>query len=288
MSHRQHGTRVKYVVDKCRCAPCRQANSLAAAERRRLNAYGRPAYIDATPARTHVRRLGAQGMGWKRVARAAGLSPSTVWKLMYGDPARGRQPNKRVKPATAAKILAVELDLADGAKIDATGTRRRLQGLVAIGYSQSYLARRLGIHPGNFGTMFHHRGQVVVATARAVADLYDELSMTPRQAVDQRTKISISRAKNQAARSMWLPPLAWDDDTIDDPAAQPEVGFEVARTKADVDEVAVQRFIDGDLPPSMLTTADRREVVARWQALGHPLNELDRRGLNSRRYIEAA
>jgi hypothetical protein len=221
MSHRLHGTRVKYVVDSCRCDACREANRVESAAARRQRLYGHPAYIDAEPARRHVRSLGAQGMGWKRVARAGGLSPSTLWKLMYGDPNRNRQPNKRIKPETSAAILAVELDLADGANIDATGTRRRLQGLVAIGYSQSYLAGRLGQNPGNFGTMFHHRGQVVVATARAVADLYDELSMTPRIATGPRTQQSITRAKNRATWFMWLPPLAWDDDDIDNPFATP-------------------------------------------------------------------
>ena len=86
-------------------------------------------------------------------------------------------------PLLASAVIGVVFVL------EAHGTRRRLQALVAIGYSQSYLADRLGIHAGNFGTMFHHRGQVTVATARAVADLYDELSMTPRVGTDQRTKI---------------------------------------------------------------------------------------------------
>lgn len=219
---RQHGTRAKYVVEKCRCDECREANRVAAAERTRLKAYGRyESYIDAAPARAHVNALGAQGMGWKRVARAAGLSPSTVWKLMYGDPSRNREPNKRVKRVTADAILGVELDLAPGAKVDATGTRRRLQGLVTLGYSQSKLAERLGVGPANFGTMFHHRGQVLKATADAVQVIYDELSMTPAVPTSSHDAGGIQRAKNRAAYFKWLPPLAWDDEAIDDPTATP-------------------------------------------------------------------
>ena len=196
MTHRQHGTHVKYVIDKCRCADCRAASTAYEAHRTRQRAYGIDAYVDASPARAHVRRLGAQGMGWKRVARAADLSPSTVWKLMYGDPTRNRVPNKRIRPATAAAILTVELDLADSAVIDNTGTTRRIQALVAIGWSQSSIARRLDIEPSNFHLLVHGRRRAQVRTARAVAELYDELSMTPAPTGDRHRTTSRTRALN--------------------------------------------------------------------------------------------
>lgn len=286
---REHGTRAKYVVEKCRCDLCRASATAYARDVNRRKAYGTyVSYVDAEPARRHVRRLGAQGMGWKRVSHAAGLSPSTVWKLVYGDTKRYGRPSNRVMPKTAAAILSVELDLADGAKIDATGTSRRLRGLVAIGYSQSFLAQRIGVRPTNFGPLVHDRERVTVATARAVSDLYDELSMTPRVGTDHRTKISVSRARRYAERMKWLPPLAWDDDTIDDPFMRPETAVKVSRLAVDADEVAVQRFIEGDLPLKSLTPADRVEVVRQWKAAGRPLKELERRGMNPFRYDEAA
>ena len=56
------------------------------------------------------------------------------------------------------------------------------------------------------------REQVAVATAQLVRELYDELAMVtgPSQ-----------RARTLAAKHGWAPPLAWDDETIDDPAARP-------------------------------------------------------------------
>lgn len=36
---RDHGTRARYVVEKCRCAPCTEANRAGHAKARRLVAY---------------------------------------------------------------------------------------------------------------------------------------------------------------------------------------------------------------------------------------------------------
>lgn len=64
-------------------------------------------------------------------------------------------------------------------------------------------------------------GEVTKSMAERVAKLYDQLwDVRPSQA-DHRDKISVSRATAYACKRAWLPPLAWDDDTIDNPAAQP-------------------------------------------------------------------
>lgn len=247
MSHRAHGTRVKYVIDKCRCDDCREASRAAEAIRRRDRAYGIQSYIDAQPARDHVSALGQQGMGWKRVARTAGLSPSTVWKLMYGDPARGREPNKRIRPATAEAILSVELDLADGARIDGLGVARRLQALVALGWSMSKLADCLGVHPTNFTPIIHGRRDTTVGTDRAVRDLYDALSMTLPPESRHHEKSSATRARRYAVIAGWAPPLAWDDDALDDAAAVPDLGEQSKRdTVEDFDWLVEQ----GESPQS--------------------------------------
>ena len=58
--------------------------------------------------------------------------------------------------------------------LDACGTRRRLQALVAIGYPKAQLARRLRLGPVQFKTLLR-RDKVTAATARAVQALYDDL-----------------------------------------------------------------------------------------------------------------
>jgi hypothetical protein len=111
---RLHGTRARYVMGPgpgqgpgCRCAPCRAANRAAENQRTKLIAYGRwQPYVDAGPAREHVRQLAARGIGWKQAAMLAGVPTGAMSKLLYGGPG-GRPPSQRVRPGTAAAILAV-------------------------------------------------------------------------------------------------------------------------------------------------------------------------------------
>src|SRR5690606_26964470 len=117
---------------------------------------------------------------------------------------RVREPSKRVLRTTAEKLLAVQLDLADGAQVDATGTTRRIRALVALGWSQSKLADRLGIQRSNFHLAGGTRPTVLAATEKAVETLYDELSMTLPPRAGHRDKIAYSRARRYATERGWL------------------------------------------------------------------------------------
>jgi hypothetical protein len=245
MAERKHGTKAKYVVDRCRCTPCKAGNRAYENRRKRLIAYGQwEPYIDAAPVRAHVEQLRAAGLGWKRIASLAGLGSSTVWKLIYGDSRRGQAPVKRMRRETAEKLLAVhaDLDLIGGAaKVDATGTRRRVQALVAIGWSQSKLADQIGMTPSNFGQMLQ-RDKVMAHTARSVIDLYERLWNTAPPESDWRDKIAASRARHYAAERGWVPPLGWDEADLDDPAAGPAEAAEAVG----VDEIAVELALSGN------------------------------------------
>lgn len=235
-----HGTRAKYVRDRCRCDACRTANTRRLAEWRRRKAeesHGArpPSLVDAGPARRHVRALMDAGVGWKRVAELSGVAPSVVSKLIYGAPFRGAPPSARIRPVTEHRLLAVKADVADGALVDATGSRRRLQALMAVGWSGSRLGRELGLDPTNFHAMIH-RARVEAATARAVRHLYDRLWDRAPKAGSRWEAGAITRAKAAARRLGWAPPVAWDDDTIDDPAARPDVG-ERGSSRLDLAEV---------------------------------------------------
>jgi hypothetical protein len=231
---RAHGTRARYAHGPgpgkgpgCRCADCSAANRAADSQRSRAILYGRwQPYVDAEPVREHLRALAAAGIGHRRAGELAGVSSGALSKILYGGPGN-RPPSRRVRPQTAAAILAVRpspQQLAPGALVDVTGTRRRAQALVACGWSQARLARELGLTAANFCAMLR-RDQVSAATARAVAGLYDRLWNRPPPEHDQRTKIAASRARNHAEREGWPPPLAWDDEHIDAPDAQPAEGW---------------------------------------------------------------
>jgi DNA-binding CsgD family transcriptional regulator/DNA-binding Xre family transcriptional regulator len=222
----QHGTRAAYVADHCPCPPCRAANRAYENNRSRQALYGRWApFVDAAPAREHVRACMAAGLGTRRICAISGVSRAALVSLLYGTQRTSGPPvpATRIRPETAERLLAVQIstdNLAGGVCVDAIGTRRRLQALVAIGWSRAELGRRIGVTPQNFTSLLA-TGQVTVRTAAAVRALYDALSMQPRSADDHPTRININRARHSAAAAGWVPPLAWDDEDIDDPAARP-------------------------------------------------------------------
>lgn len=225
LASHQHGTRLGYVVDKCRCTPCREAAVAYERNRRKQTIYGRydSGRVDATPVRDHIQFLMANGVSYKQTAKLSGVSLSAVGAILYGRHERGHAPYPRVHKTTAEKILAVRPvpeSMADGRVVDGTGTARRLRALVAIGWSQSRLAERLGIMPSNAGPIFHGRN-VTAGTARAVRRLYNELWDQPQTGTDWHSKAAAMRSINRAAANGWLPPMAWDDETIDTPETAP-------------------------------------------------------------------
>ncbi|MFI8531760.1 hypothetical protein ACIGMX_16160 [Streptomyces aquilus] len=108
----------------------------------------------------------------------------------------------------------------DLAQTDATGTVRRLQALVAAGWPVLYIAAELGMFPTAVSRLMRKR-VVTLCTARRVAAVYDRLwAVDP--ATHGATPKGILRARNLAHAMRWAPAGAWDDDTIDDPAAFPD------------------------------------------------------------------
>lgn len=62
-----HGTRACSVHDMCQCAPCRHAHATYEYDRQRQHVYGRwENYVDAEPARAHVRTRQEAGLGYKQ------------------------------------------------------------------------------------------------------------------------------------------------------------------------------------------------------------------------------
>ena len=206
-----HGLRSTY-NNGCRCEPCRAAQSRYAKRMRFLAETGRPTLVDSAPARSHVALLRAAGLGRQAIAERAGVSRIVVYRLAGSCKER---PTLRIRRDTEARILAVDpVSPCDFSNVGTTGTTRRLRALVAIGWTQTELARRIDWDLANLNCIvLARRTAVTVDTARMIAALYDELSMTPGPSL---------RARRLAERRGWLPPLAWDDEQIDDPDHQPQ------------------------------------------------------------------
>lgn len=263
--HKHDGSLVCYNLHQCRCRPC-SAHRMQTEERRRKDkAYGRydSGLVDAEPVREHLLMLGEFGLGYKRVAAIAGLGITPVRNVIWGrqDPGpRKGEMQKRIKRETAEAILAVKPDislLAGGARIPARGTHRRLQALVARGWSQSKLADRLNVERGNFGTMMA-REHVTADLHRRAERLFDELWDQEPPHEEWRDKIAYARTLSYAKQRRWLPPLAWDDidNDVEPPVADDE--------EVGVDEMAVELAIAGERV--RLTPAERRECVTRLHA----------------------
>jgi len=213
--------------------------------RERDIAYGRweSQWWDAAPVREHVLALRAAGMGSRRICEISGVARSVLQALINGRRKYDWRPSVRISAANAEALLAVPLTVARGARVDATGTTRRLRALVAIGYTQAYLCRAIGVTPTNGSPLFiGSRTQVLRSTAEAVTSVYNALSMRPGPSAS---------ARNRAATLNWAPPLAWDEETIDLPGATAERG--------DTERVGfAERFLEmRELDYSDLVIADR-------------------------------
>lgn len=149
--------------------------------------------MDAEPVRRHVRSLQSTGMGWKRIAREAGIHASVLWKLLYGCPQRGTGPSKRVRPATAAAVLAVKPKLTRGQRIDAAETWVRIADVMALGYSKRWIAEQLG----NRRALQIGKHSVEALTAYKVLRLW-ERTTEPRLARTPAQRAAVTRSRNQA------------------------------------------------------------------------------------------
>jgi hypothetical protein len=289
-ANHQHGTNACYVHDKCRCEPCAAARKAQDGWRRRQQAYGRyQRYVDASPVREHVRALMDAGMGLKRIVKVSGVSQGALWKLMYGkrQPDGTQAPSRRVLRETAEKLYALDpnwgapLQLADGAVLDeqtSAAAARKLQALVALGWPMSAIGRRLGLNSTrNVIPVVKGERRITVATAKKADALFDELCMTLPTAETRFQQAAITRSLNFAKQHGWLPPLALDD--LD------QSGDELLD---DIDEVAIQRLMGGDLTVR-LSNAERVELVRRWTASGRSLAEMQRvTGINTHRHSREA
>lgn len=142
-------------------------------------------------------------------------------------------------------------------RVDATGTRRRIQALAAIGWTFSEQARRAGV-----SVQALHRYTRTETTTPVVRDrvhrLYDELSGTPGPS---------KYARTTAARHGWARPIDWDDDALDDPGSAPwTTTFD---TEVDLDPVVVDRLLAGTdwraigaTRAERIAAAERTPVVA--------------------------
>lgn len=163
--------------------------------------------------------------------------------------------------------------------VDATGTRRRLQALARIGWPPSSLEPHIGRASSTIGD-WYRREKVHRDTAALVTHAYEQLSMTPGPS---------QRAAALAAARDWPPPLAWDEGTIDNPAATPRGTLNHKPKRRDpneIDPVNVERLLLLERVKGS-TRAEKEAAMARWVAAGGSINALcDAHGWQQGRYVD--
>jgi hypothetical protein len=209
-------------------------------------------FVDAAPAIAHIADLRTNyRMSVDAIAEAAGLGYATVSRLAYPD--TGVPIQWGIRPRVEQAILRTTiLDAPDQAWVAAFGAARRLQALAAIGWPDATLALEVGV---TRQCIRHWREtpHLAARNLRRVVALYDDLSMTPGPS---------DWWRRRAAEQGWAPPLAWDDETIDDPQAGPQLGG----PSVGVDDAVVARVLAGE--PESTTAAERVVLVPLLHARG--------------------
>jgi hypothetical protein len=167
---------------------------------------GRVGYVPAEQAAAHVRALRDLGWTYEQIARRAGVSTWVPHRAATGH-------TRQLWMDREAALLSVPLEpRASHRGVDPTGTRRRVQALAWMGWPCREVARRAATTQPSLSTLIQPHRRISYSLAQKVARVYEELSGTPGPS-------PMAAAKARGAG--FAPPLAWDDDTIDDPAAGP-------------------------------------------------------------------
>ena len=193
------------------------SNSPAYQKRWRLDReLGRTRSRDAAPVRAHINVLLASRLSLRAIADLAEVSPSSVHSICTG-----RQGT--VRHDTAKRILAVTVDgvtsrpLRSGF-VPAVGARRRIEALLAIAWRHEDITAAMpGVKTSSRLVLHQVGGWVSRDTFDAVAAAYTALSGRPGPSERTRRRATVLR---------YAPPLAWEDDDIDDPYAAPVPGYE--------------------------------------------------------------
>lgn len=170
-------------------------------------------YIPSPPVADRIRELRSVGYSMADISELTGLDKTTLDRIVAGR-------RKQVQVNTYLMLMGVPSPSTFVAKgvhnqgrlrIPNVGTRRRLRALAAIGYSLEHLAKEFGVTV----TPVHQwmtRDHVAPETACRVRDVFERLQALPGPS---------NNAALRAKAKGWPPPMAWDEDTIDDPDAEP-------------------------------------------------------------------
>lgn len=235
----------------------RAAHARWCARRRKLIAMGQwQPFVDAEPVRQHIRAINKAGMSTRILSEKLGLPKSALEHLMWR---REGVSSQLVRRETAEAVMAYWPGLDDlpaYSLLDAIGVARRVQALMTLGWTRRCMAAKSGMAERSLSRALR-KGQVTVELARRIEALYDEL-WKRRPMPDEVSEVVAHRTRVYAAAMGFTGPLAWDDDTIDDPTAVPMT--DAAEPTATEGGNVAARWLLGE--SVVLGPEDRKEVLA--------------------------
>jgi hypothetical protein len=207
----EHGQYGYAKREKCKCDLCLTAQRRYSKARQYDADTGRPRKIDATPSREHLERLLASGVSVQQIFVATGrkVNKEQIDRIRSGA-------SRKVYRATEGILLAVTREQAVEATytyVDAVGVRRRIEALRWLGWSLPALAEPLGVSYSAVH-LYTQRDRVRTDTVAKIDEVYRRLCNAPGP--DERERW-------RAYRAGFVPPAAWDEDTIDDPEVKPDL-----------------------------------------------------------------
>lgn len=216
-------------------------------------------YVDAELVRQHLKKINAEGMSYRAICERLGLPhESSLQHVLWGRGQWGQ--GQKVNRETAERVLAYWPtldDLPESALIDATGSRRRVEALAVQGWSRNAVARRIGMRQDNFRKAIK-QGLVTARLARRVAAAYD--AWWDEDPLDHGVSLNaVSRVRAGAVRAGFLGPLAWDDESIDDPSSVPVV--DAVKPVATEGENVADRWLMGE---SVILDREARQEVLQY------------------------
>jgi transcriptional regulator with XRE-family HTH domain len=197
-----HGTRARYVGQRCRCDACRKANREYARQRARAAVdaarqapasddgrkrcmCGTKLYansicgicndcrhkliyngaVDATPVREHLLKLRAQGVGYRQVVDAAGVGRTTLQNVMSGLA-------NTIRADSLRRILEVDGNaLSDRARVPAAPTHSLIRRMMdEDGFTRAEIAKRAGV---SLSTLYSTRSMMFARIELRVRQLYN-------------------------------------------------------------------------------------------------------------------
>ena len=227
----EHGTWRCYVDHGCRRAECREAWRVYGAGRNRQIAYGRLAvdhYVTGAHARAHIEHLRSSGLSIRAIARESGIAPVTIRRVIAGHRTRTSTQDKLLEVLPGRQEVTSSTPPA--MLVDGAGTRRRLRALIAQGWTAVRLAEHAGCSSTNLRlALTKDESEPTVARfAQRVRELYEQLWDQEPPCSSRYEQAQAQRVRREALLKGWAPPMAWDEESIDDPYAQPAPWQEVS------------------------------------------------------------